>query len=128
MRAECIADRAAFPIRRRWPRFKIYLPTRAVLQREGRVLIVEGRGNELNEGGLQVFAGVEWRVGDNIVIEITTPPYDDPPIRTRCSVRNRRGYYYGLEFLCENTDEEGKIATIQQTLQALGSSATVAPI
>jgi hypothetical protein len=120
MQTETIAGGPQFSNSRRWPRFAINVPIRAVVQREDRVLIVEGRGNELNEGGLQVFAGVELRVGDSVDIEFT-PPYQGLPIRARCMVRNRRGYYYGVEFLNETPDDRKKIASIRQTLQALGS-------
>lgn len=120
MQSEAIAGEAPFPSTRRWPRLKINVPIRAIVQRDARVLIVQGRGNELNEGGLQVFAGVELRVGDNVDIEFT-PPYHGLPVRTRCIVRNRRGYYYGVEFRHGTPEDEEKIATIRQTLQAMGS-------
>ena len=105
---------------RRWPRLKIDVPIRAIVQRSDRVLIIEGRGNELNEGGMQVFAGVELRIGDDVNIEFT-PPYQGLPIRVRCLVRSRRGYYYGVEFRLDNHEDERKVLAIRQTLQALGA-------
>src|SRR5512142_3125870 len=115
MRAEPIVIGPPYTSARRWPRYSINVPIRAIVQREARVLIVEGRGNELNEGGLQVFAGVELRVGDNVDIEFT-PRYQGLPIRTRCMVRNRRGYYYGVEFRHETPEDDEKVAAIRQTL------------
>ena len=109
-----------YPQPRRWPRWKIDVPIRAIVQRSDRVLIIEGRGTELNEGGMLVFAGVELRIGDGVNIEFT-PPYQGLPIRVRCLVRNRRGYYYGVEFLVDNHEDERKVSTIRQTLQALAS-------
>jgi hypothetical protein len=109
-----------FPSTRRWPRLKINVPIRVILPRDGRVMIIEGRGNELNEGGMQIFAGVELRVGDTVEVEFT-PPYHGMPIRTRSIIRDRRGYYYGIEFLHHNADDERKIVAIRQALQSMGS-------
>jgi hypothetical protein len=105
---------------RRWPRLKINVPIRAIVQRETRVLIIEGRGNELNEGGMAVFAGVEMKVNDRCEIEFT-PPYSGMPIRVSCTVRNRNGYYYGVEFLREGEEDERKIGLIRQALQSVGA-------
>ncbi len=120
MRVEPITIGKSYTNTRRWRRFKINVPIRAIVQRQGRVLIVDGRGNDLSEGGLRVYAGVELRVGDNVDIEFT-PPYHGLPIRTRCVVRHRNGYYYGVEFLRENTDDKEKVESIRQMLKALGS-------
>jgi hypothetical protein len=105
---------------RRWPRLKINVPIRAIVQRETRILIIEGRGNELNEGGMAVYAGVELKVNDRCEVEFT-PPYSGMPIRVRCTVRNRNGYHYGVEFQRENPDDEDKVTLIRQALQPVGS-------
>jgi hypothetical protein len=103
---------------RRWPRLKLNVPIRAIVRRELRTLIVEGRGNELNEGGMAVFAGVELKLDDQIHVEFT-PPYTGSPIRVRCTVRNRNGYYYGVEFVRDSEDDQRKITMIRQALESL---------
>jgi hypothetical protein len=120
MGTEPVCINSPYQTVRRWPRLKINVPIRAIVQREKRVLIVEGRGNELNEGGLAVFAGVEMKVNDSCEVEFT-PPYSGTPIRVRCTVRNRNGYYYGVEFLRESEEDERKIDLIRQALQSVGA-------
>lgn len=105
---------------RRWPRLKLNVPIRAIVRRDLRTLIVEGRGNELNEGGMALFAGVELKPDDQLQVEFT-PPYTGIPIRVRCTVRNRSGYYYGVEFVRDSEDDQRRITMIRQTLESLGS-------
>ncbi len=120
MSTEPISIAIPHPGTRRWPRYKLNVPIRAVVQRDSRVLIVDGRGNELNEGGMAVFAGLELKIGDDVDIEFT-PPYQGMPIRVRSIVRNRRGYYYGVEFRRATAEDVEKVSLIRLTLQALGS-------
>jgi hypothetical protein len=120
MQAETHSSPPQYPTARRWPRFQINVPIRAIVRRDNRVRIVDGRGNELNEGGMAVFAGLELRTGEFVEIEFT-PPYQGLPIRVRSIVRNRRGYFYGVEFLLETAEDEQKVSLIRQTLQAMGS-------
>src|SRR6516225_5261738 len=84
-------------VRRKWERFRLDLPLRLVVHRE-KTTIVNGRGSDISEGGLNIFAGVELKEGDEIFVEFT-PPYSSDPIRVRGVIRNREGYKYGVEFL-----------------------------
>ncbi|HST10233.1 MAG TPA: PilZ domain-containing protein [Terriglobales bacterium] len=84
-------------MRRRWPRYRLDVPIRLIVQTANKISVIVGRGNELNEGGMALTAGVELRLGDEIHIEFT-PPYSGSPIRIRGVVRNRAGYRYGMEF------------------------------
>lgn len=63
-----------------------------------------GRGNDMSEGGVLVFAGMELKTGDEVTIEFT-PPFASGPVRARGLVRHRRGYNYGIEFL-QGTDAD----------------------
>jgi len=106
------------PSPRRWPRFHMDVPVRLVTCKEGVIRYIEGRGRELNEGGMGVFAGgLELRAGDQIEVEFT-PPYSGDPIRVWGSVRNRSGYNYGLEFIAENIIEKENVARLRQSLRA----------
>jgi len=49
-------------------------------QRETKTLIVNGRGNEVSEGGLAIFVGMEARLGERLWVEFT-PPYSSEPLR-----------------------------------------------
>src|SRR5271157_2644069 len=94
------------PIQRRWTRYKVDVPVRLIAHSPKKVAIVDGRGSELNCGGMTVFAGVELSLHDQVEVEFT-PPYSGKPIRVRCFVLNRHGYTYGVEFITDNdTDYE----------------------
>ena len=58
-------------------------------------MTVQGRGIEMSEGGMTLYAGVPLKPGDLMELEFQTPG------RTRIAavVRNRTGFCFGLEFL-----------------------------
>jgi hypothetical protein len=106
----------SFAAERRWPRFKLDVPVRVVAQRESKTLIVNGRGNEVSEGGLAIFVGMEARLTERLWVEFT-PPYSSEPLRVPAVVRNRSGYRYGVEFDAENPDEQEKVARLRELLR-----------
>jgi hypothetical protein len=57
--------------------------------------MVQGRGIEMSEGGMTLYAGLPLQPGEYMDIEFQTPG------RRRISavVRSRMGYCFGLEFL-----------------------------
>ena len=104
---------------RRFRRYKLDVPVRVIVQTEFKTRIIHGRGNELNEGGLAVNAGVELEVDEIVEIEFT-PAYTHQPLRARARVRNRNGYRYGLEFLLETSVDRERMEDIQIALQGVG--------
>jgi hypothetical protein len=84
--------------------------------------LYDGRGNELNEGGMAVTTGVELKVGREVAVEFT-PPFTVVPIRVRGIVRNRTGYRYGLEFVTANAEETEQVTHLRSLLQTLTSIA-----
>lgn len=107
----------SYPFARRWQRYSIQVPVRVVVHRPAYAACVSGRGSELNEGGMCVFAGIEMRLGDQVAVEFT-PPEAESPMRLWAAVRNRCGYYYGLEFLAENTGERDQVERFRTILRA----------
>ncbi len=105
---------------RRWPRYNISVPVIVVVRREGKTTLATGRGTELNQGGLAVFASAELRPGDEVEITFT-PPYSSTPLEARCIVRNRNGYTYGLEFLTDTPADDVKVEQIRAVLRAFAS-------
>ena len=101
---------------RRWKRLHLEVPVRLVVHRPSYATSVTGRGTELNEGGMCIFAGIELRLGDQVAVEFT-PPYGEAPMRLWASVRNRAGYYYGLEFLAENCGEREQVEQFRSALR-----------
>jgi hypothetical protein len=120
MATEATMPDPGYPKVRRWPRFKIDVPIRLIAPKDDKVLIIQGRGNEMNEGGMTVFGGVELRVEDIIAVEFT-PPYSGQPIRVRARVAHRNGYNYGVEFLLETEDDLDSVSQIRAILGAMGS-------
>jgi hypothetical protein len=105
---------------RRWPRYNIDVPVRLIAQRPTKVAIVQGRGKELNRGGIAVFAGMELSLNEQVAVEFT-PPYAGQPVRARGFVRNRSGYTYGIEFITENDADYKNVGQLESILKNLGS-------
>ena len=110
-------------MQRRWQRYKLDLPLRIIVHRE-KTTIVNGRGSDISEGGLLIFAGVELKDGDEIFVEFT-PPYSGEPIRVRSMLRNRSGYKYGVEFLWLNAEEHEQTAKFRSLLRLASSNSVV---
>ena len=106
---------------RRWPRLNLRVPVTLVLRRPHKTVFVDGRGTDLNEGGIAVFAGTELRVGEEVEISFT-PPFRGDPLTARTVVRNRRGYTYGMEFLNGAREDAQRMAKIQDVLRAFGNA------
>ncbi len=119
MAVNVVVTESQFLHSRRFRRYKLDVPVRVVVQTEDKVRIIDGRGNELNEGGLAVNAGVELALDESVEVEFT-PPYSGEPIRARAIVRNRDGYRYGLEFLSETPDDCERVMDIRVALQGYG--------
>ncbi len=118
-----VAQESSYPQVRRWRRYKLNVPLRVIADVETKVAIVQGRGTELNGGGMAVFAGIELATGTTIAVEFT-PPYLGEPIRVRCQVRDRQGYIYGLEFITETDEDLEKVEQIRGALTSMGQLQT----
>jgi hypothetical protein len=118
-------DMSVYPIdedvsaERRWQRYHFDVPVRLVLETGDRTRMADGRGTELNEGGLGVYAGIELEIGDQLDVELTVPFYS-LPLKLRGVVRNRpgNGYYYGIQFVHADPTERGEIALVAKMLQS----------
>ncbi len=119
MGTDSVVDLQVYAKPRRWPRYKLDIPVRVIASKDGNVRVVQARGNELNEGGLTVFAGIELGLGEEIAVEYT-PAYSGSPIRARAVVRDRKGYRYGAELLVENEEDVQNADRIRAILQSYG--------
>src|SRR5207245_5269222 len=63
---------------------------------------VAGRGTEISEGGMAVFAGVDLKPYDLMELEFEAPSR----ARVIAVIRNRSGYCFGLEFLTPLSPEQ----------------------
>ena len=81
--------------RRRWTRQLADLPVRVLYTCPDGEFSVAGRGIEISEGGMALYAGIPLETGDVMEIEFQMPDQK----RVSAVVRNRSGFYFGLEFL-----------------------------
>ena len=113
-------ERAVF---RRWQRYRLNIPIRLIYTHEGTSKIVSGRGNDMSEGGVLVFAGLELKTGDEVSIEFT-PPFSAGPVRAKGIVRHRRGYNYGVEFVQETEADKESTERFRGLLRLAAGNAT----
>ena len=81
--------------KRRWDRLPVDLPVRVVTSKGFSTTVVEGRGTEMSEGGMVLYAGILLNPGVLLEIEFDTPT----PSRMTAIVRSRTGFCFGLEFI-----------------------------
>jgi hypothetical protein len=108
---------------RRWQRYRLNVPLRLIVARDDGTRIAEGRASDISEGGLLIFAGIELRGGDNLLVEFT-PPYSSAPVRAPGIVRHRRGYNYGVEFRSESPTDQEQTAKFRSLVQLAAGDAT----
>ena len=77
----------------------------------------------MSEGGVLVFAGMELKTGDEVLIEFT-PPFAAGPVRARGLVRHRRGYNYGIEFAHGTKEEQEQTEKFRGLLRLAAGNAT----
>jgi hypothetical protein len=116
MSSTVVGEKPIYPVARRWTRHKLDVPIRVILHSQKQSRVITGRGREISEGGMAVFAGVELRQGDKIEVEFT-PPYGGP-IRVQGIVRNRQGYSYGVEFLAVNEEQAAEKEHLRAALNS----------
>ena len=80
---------------RRWERLPVDIPVRVVTSKGFSTTVVEGRGTEMSEGGMTLYAGILLNPGDLLEVEFDTPT----PSRLPAIVRSKNGFCFGLEFI-----------------------------
>ena len=89
------SDMRTPPNTRRWRRLPVDIPVRVVTAKGFSTTVVPGRGTEISEGGMLLYAGILLNPGDLLEIEFDTPVHSKVP----AIVRTRNGYCFGLEFI-----------------------------
>ena len=89
---------------RRWQRHPVELAVRVVPRGGDSKLAIQGRGIEISEGGMTLYAGLALKPGDFMDLEFETPGHT----RVSAIVRSRTGYCFGLEFLTPLGTENSK--------------------
>jgi hypothetical protein len=80
---------------RRWMRHPVELPVRISPRGGDSRFAIPGRGIEISEGGMTLYAGLPLNPGDYMDVEFETAG----GARIAAVVRNRTGFCFGLEFL-----------------------------
>ncbi|HVN18528.1 MAG TPA: PilZ domain-containing protein [Dongiaceae bacterium] len=80
---------------RRWERLPVDIPVRVVTSKGFSTTVVEGRGTEMSEGGMTLYAGILLNPGDLLELEFDTPTHSRVP----AIVRSKNGFCFGLEFI-----------------------------
>jgi len=80
---------------RRWTRLPVDIPVRVVTSKGFSSTVVPGRGTEMSEGGMVLYAGILLNPGDLLEIEFDAPYHS----RVSAIVRSRNGFCFGLEFI-----------------------------
>lgn len=107
---------------RRWQRYRLNLPIRLIVTRDEGTRISDGRAQDMSEGGMLIFAGMELRADDKVKIEFT-PPFSSSPLRVPGIVRHRRGYNYGVEFHSETRSDQEQTEKFRNMLQLAAGEA-----
>jgi len=80
---------------RRWDRLPVDLPVRVITSKGFSATVVEGRGTELSQGGMTLYAGILLNPGDLLEVEFENPTLSRMP----AIVRSKNGFCFGLEFI-----------------------------
>ena len=80
---------------RRWDRLPVDMPVRVITSKGFSTTVVEGRGTEMSEGGMTLYAGILLNPGDLLEVEFDTPTHSRVP----AIVRSKSGFCFGLEFI-----------------------------
>lgn len=83
------------PNTRRWNRLPVDMRVRVVTSKGFATTVVEGRGTELSEGGMVLYAGIMLNPGDLLEIEFDMPFHSRLP----AIIRSRNGFCFGVEFI-----------------------------
>lgn len=86
---------ASPPNTRRWRRLSVDFPVRVLTARGFSSTVVPGRGIEMSEGGMALYAGLLLNPGDLLEIEFDTALHS----RMTAMVRSRDGFCFGVEFI-----------------------------
>ncbi len=103
---------------RRTPRYNVDVRLKLVVAKDGKSVMVHGRGNDISENGMAMFVAHELAVEQRLEVEFTLP-YSRQPLRIGIVVRNRNGYRYGVEFRTLSEPQKQEIARLCKALTLL---------
>ena len=81
-----------------------------------KISVAQGRGSQLNCGGMAVSGMLELSVGVQVALQFKLPGLPEP-VRVRCFVRNHRDETYGVEFITESDADYENVGQIEAILR-----------
>jgi hypothetical protein len=124
---------------RRWLRHQVKLPVRIIAANETSEIAVPGLTTEISQGGMALYGGVPLQPGDLMEVEFQT----SNRLRVAASIRDRNGYFFGLEFLgllpsdstevagpdlSELAEEPGRLAELDSLVIGAGVKPVAPPV
>jgi hypothetical protein len=103
-------ERAEIERRRKFPRYRVNLPTIVTFLGHAGYVTVEGHCTELAEGGLGVMVSAELEIGEIVSLKLWIPNLKEP-LALRAVVRRQAGLLNGLEFVSILPDQREAIRT-----------------
>lgn len=82
---------------RRYPRYRLDIRLKVITGSVTNGRAIFGRGSDISEGGLRLFAPAEMAIGETVTLELTLP-YTEQKLLVRGVLRNRMGFSYGVEY------------------------------
>jgi len=101
--------------RRRWRRYHLTVPVRVTIEKFLHVSVIDGLSFKMSDGGLEVCADTELRIGDKANFEFKPPHFDR--LTLRGVIRHHKGNFYGVEFLATSSREREKLDRFRQVLR-----------
>ena len=97
--------------RRRWRRVHFTVPVRVTLDKSRHSAVINGRGCQMNQGGISFFADTELAIGDEVEITLT-----DYQLTLRGVIRDRTDNRYGVEFVATSAEEREQLGLFRHNL------------
>ena len=67
-------------------------------------------GRDISQGGMAVYVPVELEVGNTVLLELIFPTLQEP-ITLSGTIKNRKGFKYGIEFNLSAPEQQETILT-----------------
>lgn len=116
MAVQLVSPQSGYTPQRRWPRHKVDVPVQLVTQGPVKISVTQGRGSQLNCGGMAVSGMLELCVGAQVALQFLLPGLPEP-VRVRGFVRNHQGETYGVEFITESDADYENVGQIEAILR-----------
>jgi PilZ domain len=103
---------------RRAPRYQVHMRLRVVLPKNKASKCFQAMGEDINEFGMAMFVASELEIGEVVQVDFVLP-YQQQKLMVKATVRNRKGFRYGVEFANTSDDDRKAILAACRVLSLL---------